>query len=63
MWETVTAKVLFWVSGPFAMTPSVRLVARFEKYSRTPFDHENPSGPGLGPNATAGSPRERRPFS
>jgi hypothetical protein len=60
MCDTVTAKVLFWL---FPMTVSFRFVARLEKYRRSPLSHENPPGPGAGPNATPVSLRERRPFS
>jgi hypothetical protein len=60
MWETVTPKALL-KGAP--MRVSVRLVARLAAYSREPLAHENPPAPGAGPNATAGSPRERSPAS
>ena len=41
-----------------------KLAVRFAKYSREPFDQANePDDEGAGPNATAGSPSETRPFS
>ena len=57
---------------PMPSTPlsvkSVRLAAKFDvrfaKYRREPFAQSNdPFSPGAGPNATAGSPSETRPFS
>jgi hypothetical protein len=43
--------------------PGEKFDVRFAYYNREPLPHENPFGPGRGPNATAGSPSETSPFS